>query len=81
MVELSDIKHRLEDLAEAVLAGRKDRQDAAVAGQLFNYAIRAVAVGLRAKEVAELEGQLEELRELVERDAGRGEVRRSPWGA
>ncbi len=65
MVELSDIKHRLEDLAEDVLAGRKDRQDAAVAGQLYNYAIRAVTVGLKAKEVEEIEGRLEELEALL----------------
>ncbi len=65
VVELSDIKHRLEDLAEDVLAGRKDRQDAAVAGQLYNYAIRAVSVGLKAKEVEEIEGRLEELEALL----------------
>jgi hypothetical protein len=61
VAELSDLKHRLEELAEDVLAGRKDRGDAAVAGQLLNYAIRAVSVGLRAKEVEELEGRLDEL--------------------
>jgi hypothetical protein len=70
-VELSDIKHRLEELAEDVLAGRKDRQDAAVAGQLYNYAIRAVSVGLKAKEVEEIEGRLEELEALLAaREAG-----------
>ncbi len=71
MVELSDIKHRLEDLAEAVLEGRQDRQDAAVAGQLFNYAIRAVSVSLKAREVVELEARLEELEVLLaRREAG-----------
>ncbi len=48
-----------------MLAGRKDRQDAAVAGQLYNYAIRAVTVGLKAKEVEEIEGRLEELEALL----------------
>ncbi len=67
VVELSDIKHRLEELAEAVLRGRQDRQDAAVAGQLYNYAIRTVSVGLKAKEVEELEARIEELSEAFER--------------
>jgi hypothetical protein len=71
MVELSDIKHRLEEMAEAVLEGRQDRQDAAVAGQLFNYAIRCVSVGLKAREVVELEARLEELEVLLaRREAG-----------
>ena len=61
VVELSNLKQRLEELADDVLGGRIDRQDAAVAGQLLNYAIRAVSVGLKAKEVEELEGRLEEL--------------------
>ena len=65
VAELSDIKHRLEELAEGVLEGRKDRQDAAVAGQLYNYAIRAVSVGLKAKEVEEIEGRLEDLEALL----------------
>jgi len=67
LVELSNIKQRLEDLAEDVLEGHKDRQDAAVAGQLLNYAIRAVSVGLRAREVEELEGRLTELEAALER--------------
>jgi hypothetical protein len=70
MVEVSNIKHRLEELAEDVLAGRKDRQDAAVAGQLYNYALRAVSVGLKAKEVEEIEGRLEELEALLAEKKG-----------
>lgn len=71
VVEVSNIKRRLEELAEEVLAGRKDRQDAAVAGQLYNYALRAVSVGLKAKEVEEIEGRLEELESLLaQREAG-----------
>lgn len=70
-MEVSNIKRRLEELAEEVLAGRKDRQDAAVAGQLYNYALRAVSVGLKAKEVEEIEGRLEELESLLaQREAG-----------
>src|SRR5918995_5211899 len=71
VAETSNIKQRLEELAEDVLAGRKDRQDAAVAGQLYNYALRAVSVGLKAKEVEELEGRLEELESVLERQNGR----------
>ncbi|MBA2712412.1 MAG: hypothetical protein H0U55_02510 [Rubrobacteraceae bacterium] len=64
--ELSALKRRLEELAEDVLEGRKNRQDAAVAGQLLNYAIRAVSVTLRARESEELEAKLEELSEAFE---------------
>ena len=46
--ELASIKDRLERLAEDVLAGRIDRSDAAVAGQLLNYALRAVSVGAQS---------------------------------
>ncbi len=47
------------------------RQDAAVAGQLLNYAIRCVSVGLKAREVVELEARLEELEVLLaRREAG-----------
>ena len=71
VVEVSHIKHRLQDLAEDVLAGKVDRGNAAVAGQLLNYALRAVSVGLRAKEVEEIEGRLEELEALLaQREAG-----------
>jgi len=66
VVEVSNIKHRLEDLAEEVLAGRKDRQDAAVAGQLLNYALRAVSVELKVREVEELEGRLEQLESALQ---------------
>jgi HAMP domain-containing protein len=79
VVNLSNIKHRLEELAEDVIAGKVDRANAAVAGQLLNFAVGTIRAGLKAKEVEELEGQLEELREMVERDAGRGEARRSSW--
>jgi hypothetical protein len=64
--ELVGIRGRLSDLADDVLAGRVDKGDAAVAGQLLNYAVRAIAVGLKAKEVEELEGRLEELEAVLE---------------
>jgi hypothetical protein len=71
MVDVSNIKQRLEELAEEVLAGNVDRGDAAVAGQLYNYALRAIGVGLRVHEQQEIEARLEELEVLlVEREAG-----------
>ncbi|MDQ4128879.1 MAG: hypothetical protein M3151_13185, partial [Actinomycetota bacterium] len=48
--ELSDVKRRLSDLVDDVLEGRKDRADAAVAGQLLNTYIRAVGVELKVRE-------------------------------
>jgi hypothetical protein len=57
-------------LAEDVLAGHIDRSDAAVAGQLLNYSIRAVSVGLKAREQEELEARLAEIEEALERQGG-----------
>src|SRR5215213_4891511 len=68
--ELASIKDRLERLAEDVLAGRIDRSDAAVAGQLLNYAIRAVSVGLKAREQEEFEARLTEIEEALEKQRG-----------
>jgi hypothetical protein len=70
VAELSDLKQRFEELAEEVLDGRVEKGDAAVAGQLLNYAVRAVSVGLKAKEVEELEGRLEELETLLAQRKG-----------
>jgi hypothetical protein len=50
VAEISELKRRFEELAEDVLDGKLDRGDAAVVGQLLNYAVRAVAVGLKARE-------------------------------
>ena len=68
VAEISDLKRRFEELAEDVLDGKVDRGDAAVCGQLLNYAVRAV--GLKAKEVEELEGRLEELETLLAQSKG-----------
>ncbi len=70
--ELANIKARLSDLADGVIEGRQDRADAAVAGQLFNTYLRAVAVELRAREQLELIERLEALEEQLERGARRG---------
>lgn len=76
--ELANIKDRLQELAEDVLAGEVDRADAAVAGQLLNTVIRAIGMEMRVREVEELAREVEELRDLVE--AGRSQGARS-YGA
>ncbi len=69
--ELANIKARLSDLADSVLEGRQDRQDAAVVGQLLNTVIRAVSVELKAREQLELVERLEMLEEALEQKGGR----------
>src|SRR5215210_7719097 len=64
--EIQEIKTRLSELAEGVLEGDIAQADAAVAGQLLNYVIRAVGMELRVKEVEELECRLEELETILE---------------
>lgn len=71
VVELAAIKSKLEILADDVLSGSVDRSDAAVVAQIYNTVIRAVATGLKAKEVEEIEGRVEELEALLaQREAG-----------
>lgn len=65
--ELIEVKARLRELAEDVLEGRKNRADAAVAGQLFGTFIRAVSAEIKVKEVLELEERIEAL----EQEGGR----------
>src|SRR5215204_4872254 len=65
--ELANIKGRVEDLVEGVLAGRTERGDAAVVAQLLNTYIRAVSVELKAREQLELIERLEALEEGLER--------------
>jgi hypothetical protein len=61
--ELTEVKKRLRELADDVMAGRADRGDAAVAGQLYGTYIRAVSVEVKLKEVLELEERIEILEE------------------
>src|SRR5215211_6475039 len=72
--ELSEIKHRLSDLADDVLAGEVDKGVAAVASQVLNVYLRAVSVELKVQEQRELIERLEALEEAQ----GRGGNR---WGA
>jgi hypothetical protein len=75
-VELAGIKNRISSLADDVLAGLVDRQDAAVVGQLLNTVIRAVSVELKVREQLELIERLEMLEEALEQKGGRAK----PWG-
>jgi hypothetical protein len=68
--ELAGIKQRLLNLADAVLEGRQDRADAAVAGQLFNTYLRAVSVELRAREQLEITERLESLEAALKQNQG-----------
>src|SRR5215216_3995532 len=61
LVELADVKRQLRELADAVIAGRTDRSNAAVAGQLLGTYLRAVSVELKAREQQELETRIEAL--------------------
>jgi hypothetical protein len=64
--EVREIKGRLGDLYEAVLEGRAERADAAVANQIANTQLRAIELERRVREQDELEGQLEELEAMLE---------------
>jgi hypothetical protein len=64
--ELYEIKQRLKELSDMVMAGTCDRSDAYTAGQLLNFVIRAISVQLKAKEVEEMEERLELLEEELD---------------
>ncbi len=64
--ELARLKERFEALAGAVLTGRIERADAAVAGQLLSGARACVRDGLAAKEQEELVARMEDLETLLE---------------
>jgi len=64
--QLAQIRARLVELAEDVLAGNVDPRAAAVAGQLYNTAIRARSVELAEREQLELVERLELLEAELE---------------
>ncbi len=68
--ELVNIKGRLSDLADDVLAGKVDKGVAAVASQVLNVYLRAVALELKAREQQELIERLEALEEGLEQRRG-----------
>ena len=70
--EVRTVKARLQALADMVEEGQMDRADAAVIGQIWGTYIRAVGMELRVKEFGEMAREVEELREIVEMNKGRG---------
>ena len=59
--EIVAIKQRLSGLAGDVLSGRMDKGAAAVAAQVYNVYLRAIATELKVKETDELEARIEAL--------------------
>src|SRR5918911_2846696 len=70
--ELANIKQRLSDLADDVLAGKADKGAAAVAGQLLNTYLRVLSVELKVKEMLELGQRLEDLESILGQRRERG---------
>ncbi len=68
--EIADIKARLSDLADDVLAGEVDKGVAAVASQILNVYLRAITVELDVQERQELIREVEELKEWAEASKG-----------
>ena len=79
--EIKDLKAQLESLAKDVLKKSVEPKVGAVVNQILNTRARLIEVDRKLRETEELARELEELREMVERDSGRGEVRRASWGA
>jgi len=63
--ELGEVKAKLKQLAEDVLAGDVDRADASVVSQLLGVYLRAVATELKVKEQQEILERVEELEALL----------------
>jgi hypothetical protein len=80
--EIVAIRGRLSDLADDVLAGRVDRADAAVVGQLLGTVVRAIATELKVKEQLEILERLEALEAMQEeqKEARGGELKASAAG-
>jgi hypothetical protein len=74
--ELANIKQRLSDLAEDVLAGELETARAAVANQLINTRLRAIELERKIREADELEMRIAAL----EREGSVGKGGRV-WGA
>ncbi len=75
--ELARLKERFESLAYAVLSGKIERADAAVAGQLLNGARACLRDAMTAREQEELLARLEALEEATSSREKGGQR----WGA
>ena len=76
VAELGALRTENGSIRERLLAGELQPGVAAVAIQSINTDIRAVTAALKAKEVEELEGRLEELERVLEQRKGSNR-----WGA
>ncbi len=70
--ELVDIKQRLSDLADDVLAGAVDKGVAAVASQILNVYLRAISTELAVREQMELVERMDAIEEALSKARKRG---------
>jgi len=71
--EVADAKGRLLDIADRMESGEMDTKTGIALSQVLNVFLRAVDLGLKAREQEELEARLSELEEQL--DAGKGGYR------
>ncbi|CAA9393556.1 MAG: hypothetical protein AVDCRST_MAG01-01-607 [uncultured Rubrobacteraceae bacterium] len=69
-VEVNAVKTQLQELVDGVLAGKVERADAAVVGQLLGTYIRAVGAELKVREQLEVVERLETLEEGLRAQRG-----------
>ena len=69
-VEVNAVKVQLQELVDGVLAGKVERADAAVVGQLLGTYLRAVGVELKVREQLEVVERLEALEEGLQAQKG-----------
>ncbi len=62
--EIAAIKAQLETMIEDVMSGKADKSRAAVAGQLVNARLRAIALELQIREAEEFESRIAALEAL-----------------
>jgi len=75
MKELRGLKKQLEDLAEEVLEGRRDKGVAVVVNQILNTRARLIELERKLKETEELEERIEALEATEQRGGTRS------WGS
>ena len=69
-VEVNAVKTQLQELVDGVLAGKVERADAAVVGQLLGTYIRAVGAELKVREQLEVLERLQTLEEGLQAQKG-----------
>ena len=66
--ELAQIKEEVAELIQGVRDGEVDRADAIACSQLYNVLLRAISVGVKVREVEELEQRLNVVEETLEEE-------------